>query len=144
MCDATLRVDDPVAPAQAVDDAYARDDEQTDGTLVWYEHAITHGMQRICSGAKGSDLLLVFGVIQDDSPQQGAIIAAAIPTSRHGVQVNDDWAAIGIASSARPAAHVVYLPISRRPAVPRPAVPPHCCGVPPHCFVTVNVAGRVT
>ena len=132
MCDATLRVDDPVALAKAVDDAYARDDEQTDGTLVWYEHVITHGMQRIrahlelggdqlhvhtnsaarfedsvlatvrtlakhfCSGAKGSDLLLVFGVVQDDSPQQGAIIAAVIPTSRHGVQVNDDWAAIGM------------------------------------------------
>jgi SEC-C motif len=47
MCDATLRVDDPVALAQALDDAYDRDDEQTDGTLVWYEHVITHGMQRI-------------------------------------------------------------------------------------------------
>jgi len=47
MCDATLRVDDPVALAQALDDAYARDDEQTDCTLVWYEHVITHGMQRI-------------------------------------------------------------------------------------------------
>ncbi len=47
MCDATLRVDDPVALAQALDDAYDRDDEQTDHTLVWYEHVITHGMQRI-------------------------------------------------------------------------------------------------
>jgi len=47
ICDATLRVDDPVALAQALDDAYDRDDDQTDGTLVWYEHVITHGMQRI-------------------------------------------------------------------------------------------------
>lgn len=47
MCDATLRVNDPVTLAKALDDAYDRDDEQTDATLVWYEHAITHGMQRI-------------------------------------------------------------------------------------------------
>jgi hypothetical protein len=47
MCDATLRVNDPVTLAQALDEAYDRDDEQTDATLVWYEHVITHGMQRI-------------------------------------------------------------------------------------------------
>lgn len=49
LCDATLRVDDPAALAQALDDAYERDDEQTDddGTVVWYEHVITHGLQRI-------------------------------------------------------------------------------------------------
>jgi tetratricopeptide (TPR) repeat protein len=47
MCDATLRVDDPIALAQALDDAYDHDDEQTDGTLVWYEHVITGGMERI-------------------------------------------------------------------------------------------------
>ena len=57
---------------------------------------LLNGTKHFCSGAKGSDLLLVFGVVQDDSPQQGAIIAAVIPTSRHGVQVNDDWAAIGM------------------------------------------------
>ncbi|MGB8391543.1 SEC-C metal-binding domain-containing protein [Mycobacterium sp.] len=47
ICDATLRVDNPVALAQALDEAYDRDDDQTDGTLGWYEHVITHGMQRI-------------------------------------------------------------------------------------------------
>lgn len=50
MCDATLRVNDPVTLAKALDDAYDRDDEQgrtDDGTLVWYEHVITHDMQRI-------------------------------------------------------------------------------------------------
>ena len=47
MCDATLRVNDPVTLAKALDDAYDRDDEQTDATLVWYEHVITHDMQRI-------------------------------------------------------------------------------------------------
>jgi hypothetical protein len=47
MCDATLRVDDPAALTQALDDAYDRDDDEPDGTLVWYEHVITHGMQRI-------------------------------------------------------------------------------------------------
>ena len=47
MCDATLRVDDPAALTQALDDAYDRDDDEPDGTLMWYEHVITHGMQRI-------------------------------------------------------------------------------------------------
>jgi tetratricopeptide (TPR) repeat protein len=47
MCDATLRVDNPAALTQALDDTYDRDDDQPDGTLVWFEHVITHGMQRI-------------------------------------------------------------------------------------------------
>ncbi|CAN5607221.1 hypothetical protein BH09ACT7_BH09ACT7_60490 [soil metagenome] len=45
--DGTLRVDDPAAMTQALDDAYDRDDDAPDGTLVWYEHVITHGMHRI-------------------------------------------------------------------------------------------------
>nr|AAV49167.1 DszC [Rhodococcus sp. SDUZAWQ] len=57
---------------------------------------VLNGTKHFCSGAKGSDLLFVLGVVQDDSPQQGAIIAAAIPTSRAGVTPNDDWAAIGM------------------------------------------------
>lgn len=47
ICDATLRVDDPAALARGLDDAYDRDDDQPDGTLVWFEHVITHGMERI-------------------------------------------------------------------------------------------------
>ena len=47
MCDATLRVADPAGLIEALDDAYDRDDDQPDGTLVWFEHVITHGMQRI-------------------------------------------------------------------------------------------------
>ena len=47
LCDATLRVADPAALAQALDDAYHRDDDQPDGTLVWLELVITDGMQRI-------------------------------------------------------------------------------------------------
>jgi alkylation response protein AidB-like acyl-CoA dehydrogenase len=38
----------------------------------------------------------VFGVVQDESPLKGAIIAAAIPTDREGVHINDDWNAIGM------------------------------------------------
>lgn len=34
---------------------------------------VLNGTKHFCSGAKGSDLLFVFGVVQDDSPQQGAI-----------------------------------------------------------------------
>jgi tetratricopeptide (TPR) repeat protein len=45
MCDATLRVGDPAGLTDALDDAYDRD--EPDGTLVWFEHVITHGMQRI-------------------------------------------------------------------------------------------------
>src|SRR5664279_4009041 len=44
MCDARLRVADPARLAQALDDEYDRDD---DGTLAWFEHVITHGMERI-------------------------------------------------------------------------------------------------
>jgi tetratricopeptide (TPR) repeat protein len=47
ICDATLRVDDPASLAQALDDAYDRDDDQPDDTPVWYEFVITDGMQRI-------------------------------------------------------------------------------------------------
>jgi tetratricopeptide (TPR) repeat protein len=48
MCDATLRVGDVAALAEALDDTYDRnDDDQPDGTLAWFEHVITHGMQRI-------------------------------------------------------------------------------------------------
>jgi hypothetical protein len=47
MCDATLRVDDPPTLTQALNDTYDREDDQPDGTLVWYEHVITHGLQHI-------------------------------------------------------------------------------------------------
>ena len=47
MCDATLRVHDPAGLTEALNDAYDRDDDEPDGTLVWFEHVITHGMQRI-------------------------------------------------------------------------------------------------
>ena len=47
MCDATLRVHDPAALTEALNDEYDRDDGEPDGTLVWFEYVITHGMQRI-------------------------------------------------------------------------------------------------
>ena len=47
ICDATLRVHDPGGLTEALDDAYDRDDDEPDGALVWFEHVITHGMQRI-------------------------------------------------------------------------------------------------
>jgi tetratricopeptide (TPR) repeat protein len=47
ICDARLRVDDPAALARALDDVYQREDDQPDGTSVWLEHVITHGMERI-------------------------------------------------------------------------------------------------
>jgi hypothetical protein len=47
MCDATLRVHDPAALTEALNDEYDRDDDEPDGTLVWFEHVITHGTQRI-------------------------------------------------------------------------------------------------
>jgi len=57
---------------------------------------LLNGTKHFCSGAKGSDLLFVFGVIQDESLQKGAIVAVAIPTGREGVHINDDWNAIGM------------------------------------------------
>jgi hypothetical protein len=48
MCDATLRVGDVAGLAQKLEDKYDRgDDDQPEGTLTWFEHVITHGMQRI-------------------------------------------------------------------------------------------------
>jgi hypothetical protein len=48
MCDATLRVGDVAGLADALDDKYDRnDDDQPDGSLTWFEHVITHGMERI-------------------------------------------------------------------------------------------------
>ncbi len=57
---------------------------------------LLNGTKHFCSGAKGSDLLFVFGVIQDESPLKGAIISAVIPTDREGIHINDDWNAIGM------------------------------------------------
>lgn len=57
---------------------------------------LLNGTKHFCSGAKGSDLLFVFGVIQEESVHKGSIVAVAIPTSREGVHVNDDWNAIGM------------------------------------------------
>lgn len=56
---------------------------------------LLNGRKHFTSGAKGSDLLLVFGVHTDDAHPEGAIISAIIPTDRAGVTVNDDWDAIG-------------------------------------------------
>ena len=47
MCDATLRVADPAALTEALNDEYDRDEGEPDGALVWFEHVITHGLQRI-------------------------------------------------------------------------------------------------
>ena len=46
-CEATLRVDDPAALAETLNDTYDREEDEPDGTRVWFEHVITHGMQRI-------------------------------------------------------------------------------------------------
>jgi tetratricopeptide (TPR) repeat protein len=47
LCEATLRIADPARLAQALDDEYDRNDDEPDGALSWFEHVITHGMQRI-------------------------------------------------------------------------------------------------
>ncbi|MGO9226649.1 SEC-C metal-binding domain-containing protein [Mycobacterium sp.] len=47
ICDARLRVDDPDVLARALDGTYEREHDQPDGTSVWLEHVITHGMERI-------------------------------------------------------------------------------------------------
>ncbi|MDD2947557.1 MAG: acyl-CoA dehydrogenase family protein [Rugosibacter sp.] len=57
---------------------------------------IFNGTKHFCSGSVDSDQLLVFGVIQDDPERLGSVVAALIPTRREGVQVNEDWNAIGM------------------------------------------------
>jgi SEC-C motif len=47
LCDATLRIADPARLAQALDDESNHHDDEPDGALAWFEHVITHGMQRI-------------------------------------------------------------------------------------------------
>jgi hypothetical protein len=47
MCDATLRVADPAALSDGLDDEYDPRDDAADGTSAWFEHVITHGMERI-------------------------------------------------------------------------------------------------
>jgi len=47
MCNATLRVGDPAGLADALDDEYRRNDDGPEGSLAWFEHVITHGMERI-------------------------------------------------------------------------------------------------
>lgn len=47
MCDATLRVGGPAGLAEGLDDTYDRAEDERDGTLVWFEHVSTQGMERI-------------------------------------------------------------------------------------------------
>lgn len=47
LCEATLRVGNPGALARALDDTYDRADSEQEDTLLWFEHVLTHGMQRI-------------------------------------------------------------------------------------------------
>ena len=47
LCDATLRVDDPAGLSDALDDAYGPHEDQPDGSRMWWEHIVTHGMERI-------------------------------------------------------------------------------------------------
>ncbi|AMU26594.1 dibenzothiophene desulfurization enzyme C [Mycobacteroides abscessus] len=78
--------------------------ENNSHVLDWKVRATPHedgsyrfeGTKHFTSGATDSDLLLVFGVVQDASALQGSIITAVIPTDRAGVTVNDDWDALGM------------------------------------------------
>jgi hypothetical protein len=54
MCDATLRVHDAAGLTEALNDGYDRDDDEPDGTLVWFEHVIVAGMQRIRAHLEGT------------------------------------------------------------------------------------------
>jgi hypothetical protein len=47
MCDATLRLADPVAVSRALDQEYDRRDDWPDDNPGWFEHVVTHGMERI-------------------------------------------------------------------------------------------------
>ena len=47
LCDVTLRADDPAALSDALDGTYGPHEDQPDGTRMWLEHIVTHGMQRI-------------------------------------------------------------------------------------------------
>jgi tetratricopeptide (TPR) repeat protein len=47
MCDATLQVADPAALGELLDDEFDPSDDAADGTPAWFEHVITHGMERI-------------------------------------------------------------------------------------------------
>ena len=47
MCDATLQVADPAALGELLDDEFDPSEDAADGTLAWFEHVITHGMERI-------------------------------------------------------------------------------------------------
>lgn len=51
---------------------------------------IVNGVKSFCSGALGSDYLLVSAY--SDS---GQFLVAAIPSNREGIQIDDDWDAIG-------------------------------------------------
>lgn len=46
ICDARLRVDDRGALTSGLDGSYERDDE-SNGTLAWFEHVVTDGIERV-------------------------------------------------------------------------------------------------
>lgn len=47
LCEASLRVEDPLGLSDALDEAYGPPEDQPDGTRTWLEFVVTHGMQRI-------------------------------------------------------------------------------------------------
>ena len=51
LCEATLRVSDPTALTEALDETYDRDDSEPEAEQ-WYEHVTTHGMERIRAGLR--------------------------------------------------------------------------------------------
>lgn len=54
------------------------------------EGLVLNGVKSFCSGAVGADVLLVSAHLEC-----GRLIAATVPTSREGLQIQGDWNAIG-------------------------------------------------
>lgn len=50
LCEATLRVADPAATREALDQRYDRRDDRPDDRPGWFEHVVTHGVERIRAG----------------------------------------------------------------------------------------------
>lgn len=52
---------------------------------------VINGTKSFCSGASDSDMLVVSAI----RPGESRLVVAAIPTSRSGIRVNDDWDNMG-------------------------------------------------
>ncbi|MET0386118.1 MAG: acyl-CoA dehydrogenase family protein [Polyangiales bacterium] len=86
-------------------------------TLTWRgDEGIIHGDKSFCSGALDSDMLVVSAIDQTT----GKLAIAAIPTSRAGIQLREDWDNMGQRQTDSGSAHFEQVHVGRHELLTSP------------------------